>query len=500
MGCILLGGSLSAQAPQKYWVQLATKPADSPALISAQTRQQRQQMGLSPEHLTDRALDADRVAAIAARATAMGGQSRWLNAVVAYLTPPQRVRVAQLPGVVAIWPVGRAPHVAQRDDIPPEAESWAEPALPQMQSPALAAARLTGQGVAIGVIDAGFYQAHQHLALRHLFAEGRIRGYRDFVSPTRADFFGTAETPLDGHGTTVLKMIAGMSDQGQHGMATGATFYLARTDHGSYEFRGEEDYWIAALEWMDSLGVRLVNTSLGYALGFDDPHENYQPTQMDGSSAIARAAQIATEEKGILVVVSAGNDGMNKAWRYISTPADAPGVLSVGATFAQPWHRVPYSGIGPEYLPYLKPNVSCFSLTGTSFAAPVVAGLAACLLEKNPQLRGDQLHSLIEQSGHLYPFGNNHVGYGVPQADRALWLLDSTAAPASPSPQTARRVVRLRRETATVVVYHKSDAHQVVAQQVIRPVRGRLVIRRHRQAARTTLDSPTGVREFIWAD
>ena len=128
------------------------------------------------------------------------------------------------------------------------------------------------------------------------------------------------------------------------------------------------------MEWIDSLGVRVINTSLGYAKGFSNPAENYEPTQMDGhTSVISKAAQIATEKKGILLVVSAGNEGDDTNWMLISTPADAEGVLAVGATNQKLWNKIGYSSIGPEFLPYLKPNVSCFSLYGTSLAAPSLA-------------------------------------------------------------------------------------------------------------------------------
>jgi subtilisin family serine protease len=245
------------------------------------------------------------------------------------------------------------------------------PVMSQVQANAFLKEGITAKDVTIGVIDAGFYGADSSLSLSQIFSNDRILGIRDYVKPGRAGdlLFSTAESFSDMHGTEVLAAIAGIDykDQIQYGMATNAKFYLARTDYSLREYRGEEDNWIAAMEWMDSLGVRLINTSLGYAKGFSDPRENYTPSQMDGkTSAISRAAQIASDQKGIMLIVSAGNEGDDKSWGIVSAPADAKGVLSVGATNGKLWNRIGYSSTGPEFLPYVKPNVSCFSLYGTS--------------------------------------------------------------------------------------------------------------------------------------
>jgi hypothetical protein len=195
------------------------------------------------------------------------------------------------------------------------------------------ASGLTGKDVKVGVIDVGFYGLTTNRTLRHLLQEDRIKDVKDFITPSRTEHFNENETHSDYHGAEVLQMLTGYDPDRkmQYGLATGAHFYLARTDHGIREARTEEDNWIAAVERLDSLGVRLINTSLGYALGFTNPKENYKPSEMDGrTSKISRAAQVAVEEKGMLIVVSAGNEGDDARWRVVSTPADAQGVLSVG--------------------------------------------------------------------------------------------------------------------------------------------------------------------------
>ena len=350
--------------------------------------------------------------------------SKWLNAVSCFMNEEMVTKIRLLPFVKSVEPIEKKIILSsQHIDIE---NSIYSSALQQMQSNLFRENGITGEGVNIGVIDAGFFKANSDPFLEHLFSEFRILQQKDFIDPKRKDIITVQATDSDGHGKRVLDMITGYSkeDNIQIGMAVNAQFYLARTENGAREHRGEEDTWIEALEWMDSLGVRLISTSLGYAVNMDDPAENYKQDEMNGKTAkITKAAQIASDEKGIFLVVSAGNEGNNPKWRIISAPADAYGVLSVGATRENSWDKIGYSSVGPEFLPYLKPNVSCYSPDGTSFSAPAVAGFVACLMQKDSSLNNKQLKQIIEKSSHLYPYGNNYIGYGIPQASRALELL-----------------------------------------------------------------------------
>jgi hypothetical protein len=306
---------------------------------------------------------------------------------------------------------------------------------------------------------------------------------RDFQDPARKDIITDAATSGDGHGRSVLEKICGYDPdlRIQSGMAVNAQFYLARTENGDKENRGEEDKWIEAMEWMDSLGVRLISTSLGYATKMDDPKDNYKQLEMDGKTArISRAAQMAVDEKGIFLVVSAGNEGAS-SWKIVSAPADAQGVLSVGATREYVMDRISYSSIGPEHLPYLKPNVSCYSPNGTSFSAPAVAGFVACLMEKAPDMDNKSLKAIIEKSAHLYPYGNNFIGYGVPQADRALKLISD---PKVDFKNTFVKEVHGKKMKFKVpskvtvggIAFHKKNENIVIKQEEINLRKGRLVL------------------------
>jgi subtilisin len=501
----LLFTGFFAPAQPAYWLLLTNKDQHTQPALSPQALANRQRLHL-PVDDTDRPVSGTYLSQLRALGVQVRGRSRWLNAVSARLTEAQLAQVRSLPFVQGIQAIDPA---IQLTSLPPD-EVLTGPKLAlvmsQIQAQAFADESLTGRFVQIGVIDAGFFAADSVVALKAVAQRGGFRQVRDYVNrpKTQNNLFRTLESYADTHGTEVLAAIAGYDPVGntQFGLGYDASFYLARTDAGNREFRGEEDNWVQAMEWLDSLGVRLVNTSLGYARGFTNPKENYETYQMDGrTSLISRAAQMAVDKKGMLLIVSAGNEGEDRAWRIISTPADAEGVLAVGATNAAYWNRIGYSSIGPEALPYLKPNVSCFSQYGTSLSAPVITGFAACLMQAKPDLTNRQLREIIEKSAHLYPYGNNFVGYGVPQATRALALLRG-----QPLPQTAREmratgkhvVLALTKAESAISVFRKKDATHVLKQEVIKLGKKKLTIKRLPGEARTTIDLKQEVVEVIW--
>ncbi len=496
------GMAQSAGNQPKYWVLLNDRDYVSPVALSPAAVAQRRTQNL-PLDDTDQPVSTTYLNQLKQAGVQPICQSRWLNAVSVRLTPQQYAQVVKLPFVKAIQAIDPA-IVITSVDLP--ANLQLAPVMSQIQAPDFVQAGLTGRFVNIGVIDAGFFGADSANALKHVFARGGVKRVRDYVNEkkTHNDLLRTLESSADFHGTEVLAAIAGSDpiENIQFGLATDATFYLARTDQGNREYRGEEDNWIAAMEWMDSLGVRLINTSLGYAKGMSNPRDNYEPGQMDGhTSLISKAAQIAADKKGILIIVSAGNEGEDRSWRIISTPADAQGVLAIGATNARLWNRIGYSSIGPENLAYLKPNVSCFSLYGTSLSAPVITGFAACIMQANPKLTNKEVMSIIEKSAHLYPYGNNYVGYGVPQASRALALLRNQELPNVPRVvQAAGKTITLPVSTSelAVSVFHKKDATHVLQQEAAKVNNGKLILRRATDEKQTTVDTKKEVIEIIW--
>lgn len=429
------------------------------------------------------------------------GTSRWLNALV--VSSGSAAELWEESFVCAIQEV-QSMQFESLSSVPHSKKDMAY-ALEQMQGQLLQEAGLSGKGVKIGVIDGGFLGAHKNKSLLHLQENEAILGWKDFVSPQKKSPYEGSESNLDWHGTSVLQMIAGQDPKNkmQFGLAADAQFYLARTDHGKLEFRGEEYYWIAAMEWMDSLGVKLINTSLGYALGFDNPEENYSPEQMDGKTAvITQAAQIAVEERGMILIVSAGNDGDNKKWRVVSAPADAADVIAVGATKLDAWEKMPYSGIGPDWLKVPKPDVACFSSSGTSFSAPVITGLVACMLQKNPDLGPSEVRSILNKSAHLYPYPNNYLGYGVPKVERVLRLLQEPDW--EPDFHSIHRVtgdsttLRLSSSLNFITFFHKSPQGWVDEQFSLRADQNEYTIKRPEKSTRTTVAMGNKVMEIFW--
>ncbi|NIJ53447.1 S8 family serine peptidase [Dyadobacter arcticus] len=490
-------------ATPKYWIYLKNKDLSGTPAISQQTIQTRQSLGLTLSEETDLPIKKSYEQALLEQSVTIINRSKWLNAVSATLTSEQAMKVRELDFVKEVVPIDPGFYIASTRPIE---KSQMAPVMSQVQASAFLKENITAKDVTIGVIDAGFYGADSSFSLTQIFSNKRILGIRDYVKPGRpgALLFSTAESFSDMHGTEVLAAIAGIDyqDQIQYGMATNAKFYLARTDYSMREYRGEEDNWIAAMEWMDSLGVRLINTSLGYAKGFSDPKENYTPDQMDGKTcAITRAAQIAADRKGIMLIVSAGNEGDDKTWEIVSAPADAQGVLSVGATNGKLWNKIGYSSTGPEILKYVKPNVSCFSLYGTSLSAPVITGFAACLLQANPKLSNKELISLIEKSSHLYPYGNNFVGYGVPQASRALALAKAPYLPDNAKFINAKgRIcdVDVTSADSMVAIYRKKSEKDVIMQQVAKIQNGKISLKRQNNEKFTTIDLRDYVIEVAW--
>jgi len=331
---------------------------------------------------------------------------------------------------------------------------------------------LSGKNVKIGVIDGGFMDANVEPSLKHLVENEQIKFFQDYLLKGNKDTFYGKRLAGDDHGTQVLRMIAG-SDKGtsiKYGMAENASLYLVRTDHGIRENRIEEDYWVEAIELFYDMGIRLVNSSLGYTNGFDKRKENHSKKEVNGkSSMITKTAQSAAE-KGMLIVSAAGNDGHNN-WEILSLPSDAKDVLTVGAVRFDDWSKIYYSSIGPEKLDYVKPDVVCFAANGTSFSAPVITGLAACIWEYDSSLSNLEVTDIIRNSSHLAKKPNNYVGYGVPDSKKIISLLNKEKAKTNfrsiISDQDYLNV-EIPANIETVVVFHKEDSKTVLEQKSIK--------------------------------
>ncbi len=281
-----------------------------------------------------------------------------------------------------------------------------------------------GRGKHIAVFDSGFLNVDQLWVFASLWADGRVIGVRDFVEP------GGNVFSSHNHGMAVLSVMAADSPGSLIGTAPEASYWLLRTEDVGSEYRIEEYNWLAAAEFADSAGVDIINSSLGYT-HFDDPDQNYTYADMDGkTSVVARAASLAFE-RGMLVINSAGNYGAQD-WQYIGSPADSPGALAIGA-IDENGIRTSWSSIGPTADGRIKPGVMARGLrvstvnpyngvsavNGTSFSAPLISGLAACLWEKYPWLGAADVVGLIIRSASQYREPDNFMGYGIADFEKA---------------------------------------------------------------------------------
>lgn len=277
-----------------------------------------------------------------------------------------------------------------------------------------------GEGMHVAVIDAGFF----NVDVIKLFKGVDILGTRDFVNPN-SDIFEEHD-----HGLKVFSCLAANRPKVMVGTAPKASYWLLRSEDNDTEQLSEEDCWAAAIEFADSVGVDVVNTSLGY-YEFDDPSGNYQYRDLNGKKAmISRSADMAGR-KGILVVCSAGNAG-SSAWKKISPPADAEHVLTVGAVSKQGINAL-FSSLGNTADGRVKPDVMAVGFlsavagddgntafgNGTSFSSPIFCGLATCLWQACPWLKVDELIELIRKSSDRYEYPDNVFGYGVPNVWKA---------------------------------------------------------------------------------
>lgn len=286
-----------------------------------------------------------------------------------------------------------------------------------------------GQGRLIGVLDSGFDQVDVLPAFAPLRQRGGIVAAADMVT-------GDGDVYADHwHGRSVLAVMAAQLPGTLIGTAPDADYVLIRSEDAATEYVVEEDHWVRGAEWADSLGCDLLNTSLGYSL-FDDSLQDHSYADMDGlTTRISIAAGIAAG-KGMIPVTSAGNSG-SSPWFHITAPADARDILAVGAVDADR-SVAPWSSRGPSADGRLKPDVSAMGLgtlglggdgtspqriNGTSFSAPLVTGLVACLWQLHPERSAQEIMAAVRASAFHPLAPGPEVGHGVPDLWRAHLLL-----------------------------------------------------------------------------
>ena len=348
-----------------------------------------------------------------------------------------------------------------------------------------------GKGMQIAVIDAGFYGVDELQAFDSLWSNNQILGTRDFVLP------GSNIFQTDDHGMNVLSCMGGIVPGQLIGTAPDADYWLIRSEAASTEYIIEEDNWVAAAEFADSVGVDVINSSLGYTT-FDDASTNHTYADMDGNTTrVTRGANIAAT-RGILVVTSAGNE-RDDPWFRLVAPSDGELVMSVGAVTSI-LTTASFSSAGPAYDGAVKPNVAAMGYRtvlqwanntisvgdGTSFASPVMAGMAASLWQMFPERTALEIKDAIEKSGHQYNSPDSLQGYGIPDMQIAAGLLgyqsvkditDASIWSVYPNPVTNHFVVETRKSMSEMIDLEWISADGTIVKKWSRSYSPKLEIR-----------------------
>jgi serine protease AprX len=310
-----------------------------------------------------------------------------------------------------------------------------------------------GNGVTIAILDSGIDTTHT--AFRGKDGKSRIKLSKDFTGENRID------DPF-GHGTFVAAAAAG-NDKSYSGIANAASLINLRVLNG--EGIGQVSKLLEALDWVaenhKTHNIRVVNMSLGVF-----STESYKDSPL--CLAVRKLVDL-----GIVVVTAAGNNGTDehgqKLYGQISTPANEPSALTVGATATQSTNSrkddaiAKFSSRGPtrtfqvddngmeHYDNIVKPDLVApgtelvsakgknnllansdpssqvgdkwMMMSGTSVSAPVVSGAVALLLQINPSLTPNLVKTTLMYSAQqLKGFNSFEQGAGQLNLDGAAKL------------------------------------------------------------------------------
>lgn len=415
-----------------YFVSFTDKPEKSAPALSPRAVEQRAKWDI-PTDAMDYPVAHLYVDSLRRMGAKVFHTSRWFNGATVEMSDELASKVQNLGFVEAVEMTRDKsdPLYASKRRLVASEETSDDPGILSEQQLALYnllplhEAGFEGQGILMAVCDGGFYNAN----ILTCFRQEQELGHFDFTDDA-VDIYGHTGT----HGTECLSTISG-STTIYKGAATKANYYLMRSEESKTESPKEMDNLVVALETADSLGVNVFSVSLGYAYFDNDQWTLNKNTDLDGKTTrVSRAATIAAR-KGMLVCVAAGNEG-NNAWRTISVPADADSILTVGAVST--WGEIgDFSSYGPSSDGRIKPEVCAVGVwtqlihpggnvvasNGTSFATPLLAGLAASLWSALPDENAMQIRSRIIRSADRYLNPDmDQYGYGIPDAWKAYTM------------------------------------------------------------------------------
>ena len=492
---VLLGFcfSIKAQvAPDKYWVQFTDKNNTPYSInkpeefLGERAIQRRQDYGIAIDQY-DIPVNPSYLQAVAQTGATILHPSKWLNGVTVEVTNQSVLQAIQALPFVQKTRVLEDDSIKQRikeetyfsNDFVPVSEEkmstrtyhgMATPQISQLNGISLHTLGFKGQGMWVGICDGGFDYVDQHEAFQSMYEENRFLGAKDFVYKNGVVYTDSS------HGTSCLGLMAANVPDKYVGTAPLASYFLCRTENVNSENVLEEYNWVSAAEYLDSLGIDVISTSLGY-ITFDNAQFDHVYSDLDGETCVITIGSEIACSRGILCITSAGNEGGND-FPYISAPADGKNVLTIGAVGTD-GERAYFSSIGPTYDGRIKPDVMAhgygttvvspgegayYDGSGTSFACPVLAGMATCLWQAQKELPAAEIREALRKSGNMST-PDNYYGYGIPDIMDALntlfleensdFVINSVIS-VYPNPSNAAVDVKLEIEgKANVKVYNQ---------------------------------------------
>jgi len=436
---LLATGASAEQDTLKYRISLKDKAGTEYSLkkpekyLSAKAIERRRKQNL-PIDSTDLPVCRKYIDEIRKQGVKIVVTGKWDNFVTVSCNDTTLIdRIAALPFVLStekVWispSAGKPSMATERDSVlnqptihPDSIYGRAITQIQMSNGDKLHEAGFKGQGMTIAVIDAGFHNVDKITAMQNI----RILGTKDFVNQ-QADIFAESS-----HGMSVLSCIGMNRPDIMTGTAPEASFWLLRSEDEYSEHLVEQDYWSAAVEFADSVGVDVINTSLGYYT-FDDKSKNYKYRDLDGRHALMSRQASHIADKGMILVCSAGNSGAG-SWKKITPPGDADNVLTVGAIDKRAVLAT-FSSVGNTADHRVKPDVVAVGVgsdvirtdgnqgraNGTSFSSPIMCGMVTCLWQACPTLTAKEVIELVRRSGDRAGFPDNIYGYGVPDMWKA---------------------------------------------------------------------------------
>ncbi len=449
LAILLSSPSLFAQKTYKYWVAFKDKdhspyctcrPAE---FLSARALERRARAGIAVVE-NDLPVNPDYLKQLKSIGAQIHNTSRWLNAAAVQVDSATATHLNSLSCVKTVSYLG--PHLKYRNppnrpvktrvpltsdpailgnDIP--TWGYASQQNELLGIPVLQMAGNRGAGIWIAVLDGGFTNADTIPMFDSVALQGRLIPGWDFVERD-AGVFESAN-----HGTSVLSVMASNLPHYFVGTAPDATYFLIKTEDTGGEFPIEEANWVAGAEWADSIGADIINASLGYT-SFNDNSLSHVYADLDGRTSISsRGASIAAT-KGMIICNAAGNEG-DGPWHSIGVPADAPGLIAVGAV-TEKRTRASFSSFGPTADGRIKPDlmapgdeivvagnvgISLGLSSGTSLASPMLAGALASLWSAFPTKTAAEILKAVFSASDQDKAPDNERGYGLPDMTDA-WI------------------------------------------------------------------------------